>query len=466
MLFVLLRFLCSTFVLQPDEAEQYLDAVHFEMGFDDQPPLFSWIVKLVSLAFGLNPLSIALSSHLIMFAFFLGFYFLAKEFWEEKKAFIVTLSLVLFPIFSYEFHRYLVHTILAACIAVFCYLSFIRLLKNHSILNYFILGLLLGLGILAKYNFVVFAFVFLLATLSTELGRKALFKPQALITIITSFLVTLPNIFWLIDNDFSPFKYASERSQTGHLLDNLSFGLFFDTYSHLILFTGLFFMFFYKHLRKSDSEFFSLNKFLAIYTTLIPLVLIFALGMGSFTQRWISFLHIVYPIFFFMMLDFSKAKKQIKSFMILCVALVIAIYGVKALAYFKPDITKENLFIHNPYEKLLKSLDELLTERDINLDERRVIVFDDVTLFAALKAYKPKLDVLLHRYDHLLNDSYKSETKKHLVVWKKNNYPNKKIIKKLNKKAQIKLEAIPSIEKKYRFSTKLPGYQLGIAVEP
>jgi 4-amino-4-deoxy-L-arabinose transferase-like glycosyltransferase len=153
-----IRLLISP-TMELSEAEQFLDASAFSFGYNQQAPLYSWIVSGVTLLFGMNIATLTLVKYSLLFSFYFFFYLIARYFWDWKKSLLITGSLLLFSTYSYEVHRDLTHTILVSVLAaITCYL-YIRIVRDAKTEYYLLAGISIGLGILSKYNFVFFLMV-------------------------------------------------------------------------------------------------------------------------------------------------------------------------------------------------------------------------------------------------------------------------------------------------------------------
>ena len=103
-IFLVLRLSSSLTAMTLDEAELFIDASEFKLGFDDQPPLYSWIIKALSLIFGLNvPLMVTVNQILIC-VFFCVIYSILRFLYKRRTAELALLSYVF--IFLYSLHNF------------------------------------------------------------------------------------------------------------------------------------------------------------------------------------------------------------------------------------------------------------------------------------------------------------------------------------------------------------------------
>ena len=87
-----------------------------------------------------------------------------------------------------------------------------RCIKKEKLLDYVFLGLFAGLGILSKYLFIYLALGISLLFVYLIKKRKKIFLKNYLAAILTTCLVLLPHIIWLINNQFPSIEYGFSRT--------------------------------------------------------------------------------------------------------------------------------------------------------------------------------------------------------------------------------------------------------------
>ena len=170
--------------LELDEGQQLFLAQWLAVGYDTQPPFYNWLQYGVDQWLGDTVLALSLLKNLLLFASYLVVGMIAHVIIRNRVlAVIATLGLITIPTIAYAAQRDLTHTVgllFAACL--FFYI-FIRTLQNPSALNYALTGVAVGIGILAKYNFVLLPVVAAIAILPERQWRSRLFDPRILITL-------------------------------------------------------------------------------------------------------------------------------------------------------------------------------------------------------------------------------------------------------------------------------------------
>jgi 4-amino-4-deoxy-L-arabinose transferase-like glycosyltransferase len=184
-----------------DESQQALFSQWLTLGYDSQPPLYNWIQTAVVSILGPSLAAIALVKNVVLFLVYASYYKLAKLVLSDKVfAVIATLSLLTIPQLFWEAQRDLTHTVAQLLtINLFLY-SAIRTLKSPNLTFYVMTGVTLGLGMLSKYNFALFALASVVAVWLHPQGRARLLDKRFLLTILIALLIFLPHGLWLIHN--------------------------------------------------------------------------------------------------------------------------------------------------------------------------------------------------------------------------------------------------------------------------
>src|SRR5262249_21144615 len=114
-----------------------------------------------------------------------------------RLAAVATASLLLVVPVSWPFHEALTHSVavLAACTVTFYVV--LRLRDSGDARVYLALGLAVGLGLLAKYTYAIFAVALALATLVDPVYRRRFSRPLVCLTLGLIALLVTPSLMWL-----------------------------------------------------------------------------------------------------------------------------------------------------------------------------------------------------------------------------------------------------------------------------
>jgi hypothetical protein len=332
--------------LNNDEAEQVLAASEYVLGYPKQPPLYSWIVRSVTLLFGMEYPNIYILSFLKYFFYGVFIYFLylsaelvfgnsvkknknayslenqSKSGSKFNPAFLVVISNLLFVTYFYDFARDLTHSILATMFAAIGFYVYLRLWLKPSSLGYVLLGTVFGLGFLAKYNFIFFALSIVAASLLERRAFKILINPKTFLSIGACLLVFTPNLIYLIKDKLNAVNYALDRSgsnenQVFSLVDILksSVGAFYETILVVAILLILFVAFIHKKRLRSfifSEDIFNNHRirrlffFAGVFSILIPLLIMLIMGADKFYAKWLSPSCFLVVFAFYSCIDFHK----------------------------------------------------------------------------------------------------------------------------------------------------------------
>jgi hypothetical protein len=395
--------------LNNDEAEQVLAASEYVLGYPKQPPLYSWIVRSVTLLFGMEYPNIYILSFLKYFFYgvFIYFLYLSAELVfgnsvkKNKNAYLlenqsksgnklnpaslVVISNLLFVTYFYDFVRDLTHSILATMFAAIGFYVYLRLWLKPSSLGYVLLGTVFGLGFLAKYNFIFFALSIVAASLLERRAFKILINPKTFLSIGACLLVFTPNLVYLIKDKLNAVNYALDRSgsnenQVFSLVDifKSSLGAFYETILVITILLILFVAFIHKKRLRSfifSEDIFNNHRirrlffFAGVFTILIPLLIMLIMGADKFYAKWLSPSCFLVVFAFYSCIDFHKKAgenaeiedggQSFKTFLLrrnILYVIVSSCFLVSAsvlfIGGFFPDLIGKVTKTQYPYDKL------------------------------------------------------------------------------------------------------------------
>ncbi len=184
-----------------DAGEQATLTRSLSWGYYEQPPLYTWVVWVFFKVFGLSVATTTFLRFAILGGIYVFVFLIARIVLKhDKLAILASLSLILMPIFSWEFVRDLTHTPLACLLSAASFYVVLRVIRRDTLLNYVLLGVLIGLGVLCKYNFAVYAVALMIAGLTTSSGRRRIFDFRIVLTLAVAMLLVTPHFFWLAHN--------------------------------------------------------------------------------------------------------------------------------------------------------------------------------------------------------------------------------------------------------------------------
>jgi 4-amino-4-deoxy-L-arabinose transferase-like glycosyltransferase len=181
-----------------DDTETLLLSQSLEWGYESKnPPAFYWLAWVATTVFGPSPAVIYGLRLAGVFAGFAGLYAIARRVQPDP---LLAVGAGLGMLATLHFHwyllNYLTNTSLAMALAPLAVLALLRLRERRGWSAFALLGAVLGLGVLTRYNFAIFAAGLVLAALATPAWRVRLLRPQALAAVGVAGLMLAPHVLW------------------------------------------------------------------------------------------------------------------------------------------------------------------------------------------------------------------------------------------------------------------------------
>ena len=182
-----------------DDIETLLLSQSLEWGYESKnPPAFYWLAWGATTLLGPS-LPVIYGLRLAgIFAGFLGLCAVARRV-QPDPLLAVCAGLAMLATLHFHWYplNYLTNTSFALALGPLAVLALLRLRDHRGWGAYAVLGALLGLGMLTRYNFAIFAAGLVMAALSTPVWRARLLRPQALAAGLVAMLMLAPHVLWV-----------------------------------------------------------------------------------------------------------------------------------------------------------------------------------------------------------------------------------------------------------------------------
>ncbi len=186
--------------LSVDNSEQALFAQHYAWAYSFRSPaLLTWMLVTLGHVMPVGVVAISLLRYGLLATTYACVYLTARRLIGDPRLSALSLySFAAIHIFAESSHRNLSHSIsLAAMLAVSWYV-FARLAAAPRLGWYLALGVAFALGMLAKWNFVIFAAALPLACLFDPAGRRVVLNWKTLAAIAVAAAIPTPAFFALL----------------------------------------------------------------------------------------------------------------------------------------------------------------------------------------------------------------------------------------------------------------------------
>jgi 4-amino-4-deoxy-L-arabinose transferase-like glycosyltransferase len=384
--------------LEIDEAEQAFIFQQLRLGYGSQPPLYAWLQWLMFSVFGVNLFALSALKNLLLFGTYLGMFHLARPLVGVNGAIAASASLILFPSIGWESHVDRTHSVLLtflACATLWCYFA---LLRYPTVGRYALFGLLVGLGLQSKYNFVIFIAGLASASLLSTRHRKIVWNRKAWVAVAIALLCLLPHGLWLV-NHFDAasrgtlYKMSKDDYDAGYLRD-VARGLGSMLVAALAFITPLWLIYAFICRRyfgntsiewkSPDARFFA-RLYLAFFAGIMLLPL--SGEVSTIQSRWMQPLLFSLPLAFFVILPGLAQTVVYKRILNACgVVALIILLALPLRIYLGPAMGKHG-HLHHPYP-------ELSAELARRFPRAHTLIADDMLVAGNLYFQRPSVRTL------------------------------------------------------------------------
>jgi 4-amino-4-deoxy-L-arabinose transferase-like glycosyltransferase len=182
-----------------DDAESLLLTQSLQWGYESKnPPGFYWLTYLVMQVTGPEPATVYALRMAGVFTMFAGLCAVARRLQPDP---MLGLCAGLAMLATIHFHwyllTYLTNTTLAMALVPLSVLALLRLNDRPDLWSYALLGAVLGLGMLIRYNFAVFAAALVLASLTLPEWRQRLLCRRGLVPLVIVAAMITPHLVWV-----------------------------------------------------------------------------------------------------------------------------------------------------------------------------------------------------------------------------------------------------------------------------
>jgi 4-amino-4-deoxy-L-arabinose transferase-like glycosyltransferase len=195
-----------------DESQMILWGRHLAWGYGPQPPLYSWLQWGVFRLVGDPLLALSLVKNALLCGTFLALYTLLRTAHPPRHAGLATAGLLLVPQIAWESQRALTHSVLATTLAALTYLAFWQLVLRERKGGHLALGVLIGLGLISKANYVVAPMALGLAALSLPELRCKLDPARLALSAGIALVVSIVPYLWI-------FRHQERALASAYKLD-------------------------------------------------------------------------------------------------------------------------------------------------------------------------------------------------------------------------------------------------------
>jgi len=300
-----------------DTIEALAWSSNLDWGFNKHPPMSAFVVEFFYQIFGPQDWAYYLLSQIfVIISFFVIFKF-AEEFFKNK-IFCLLSILLLEGIYFYNFTTPEFNV--NVCLMPFWALTVLYLwkgFKNNKIPDWLLVGLFAGFGFLSKYLFIYLGIAMDIFILYMIYKKKIDYK--CIVSLVPFFIVLLPHLIWLTENDYVTITYGLHRTGSGdqNFLDHIVYPFIFLGKQIGIL--APFFLMLLFLISKFKTKFsFKDNKLLFLLAiNIIPISLVFLTSMimgVKIRTMWMTPFYLFFGVLLVYIFQSKINLKKLKSF--------------------------------------------------------------------------------------------------------------------------------------------------------
>jgi len=199
-----------------DDVEQAILAQGWAWGYNPaQPPLFTWMLLALYQIFGVEELAHLILKYGLLFATYAGLHLLSFRWISPGNRLLGSASLLLLYPFAWGVHAGYTHSLLMAALVPWVVWAFDRAFTGRRWVDVILLGLLLGIALQSKFNFVILAVALVAAIAVEERYRSFLVSEKMAVAVGLAGLLLMPQIIWLMGGAHEPGKLLARMAVSG-----------------------------------------------------------------------------------------------------------------------------------------------------------------------------------------------------------------------------------------------------------
>ena len=328
---------------------------NLDWGFNKHPPASAFFVEAFYQIFGSNDWAYYLLSQIFVATSFFIVWKFSEEFFNNKTYSLLSVLLLegiyFYNFTSPEFNVNVCQLPFWALSVLYAWKGF----KDNKTLDWLLFGLFAALGILSKY-----LFIYLLVAMDVFFGYMLIKKKinlKCLISLISFFLVLLPHLIWLTENDYVTITYGLHRTETGNqnLLDHLFHPIIFLGKQIGILVPFFLMVFFLVQRIKTKFNFKDEKLLFLLTINIVPIILMFLTSMlmgVKIRTMWITPFYLFFGVLLIYIFQSQINLNKLKSFV--SVFLILFIFSPFAYAYI--SITQTDKRTDYPGKEIAKTI--------------------------------------------------------------------------------------------------------------
>ncbi|WP_373032743.1 ArnT family glycosyltransferase, partial [Sulfurovum sp.] len=342
--------------------------------------------------FGTSIFGLSLLKNGLLFLTYLFVYKLGMLLMNSKlKASLSAISLMLIPQLVWGAQVDQTHTVLlTTATAISIYYFFKIAQEESSLLDFIMFGVAIGVGLNAKYNFLLVVVALIIISLVIKEFRSRFYERRLIFSIGITLLMVLPHFLWFISHLEIATNRTIERMSAGDTQNNIinffkgNFSLIVSTIAFLTPFWIAFIILFRKKFSISLNDY---SKSLLLYMIIVFLflfVIILISGSTHVKERWLQPYLFLVPLFLFLHVKILQIDKQVNTFIYLSILASIVVALVVLIKPYTIDLRGKPSRASYPFEQLSKQI-----KNKIQSSKNVLLYTEDKYIGGNLKLFLP-----------------------------------------------------------------------------
>ena len=335
-----------------DTIEHLAWGSNLDWGFNKHPPVVAFVLEFFYQIFGAQDWAYYLLSQIFVIISFIVVFKLAEEFFK-KKVFSLLSVLLLEGIYFYNFTTPEFNV--NVCLMPFWTLTVLYLwkgFKDNKIIDWLLVGLFAGLGFLSKYLFIYLGIAMDIFILYMIYKNKFNFNFKSFISIIPFFIVLLPHLIWLTENNYITITYGLHRTgvEDPDILNHIKHPLIFLGKQIGILIPFFLMLFYLINKFKYKISFKDDKLLFLLVINIVPIALVFLTSMilgVKIRTMWMTPFYLFFGVLVIYIFQSQINLNKLKGF----TTLFIILFIFSPFAYAYVSITKTDKRTDYPGKK-------------------------------------------------------------------------------------------------------------------
>ncbi|WP_211454330.1 glycosyltransferase family 39 protein [Collimonas antrihumi] len=183
----------------------------WQLGYEKDPPLFAWVIELITTWSNKGLWISYLAGQLCVATVFFSVWQLGRRIATDAEALVGALLLEGVYYFNFptpEFNDIVLQMPFAALFGWLLH----KAITGNRLTDWFLSGIVASLGLWSRYSMGAYLLPLALFMIAHPVARRRLASPGPWILVLTSTLLFLPHLYWIVKSGFVSIEYVGRRA--------------------------------------------------------------------------------------------------------------------------------------------------------------------------------------------------------------------------------------------------------------